>query len=163
MAPSKALPSQIYIPVFLRALLPRLTPSSATSPSHPHSPLTTTSPDRPKPPSNCLLSQTHVPPLNLRPLSDAPHLNLRPLSDPRPAPESTSPVRPSPRTWMRLAAPSRVRCTKGLRTGGGKKDAWRGTMRGRSPAFPTPAPGPEAATAAASAHRFMAEPGVSLE
>lgn len=64
-------------------------------------------------------------------------------------------VRPAPLTCMRLAAPIRVCCTKGLGTGGGKKDAWRGTMGGRSPAFPTPAPGTVAATAAASAHRLM--------
>lgn len=53
--------------------------------------------------------------------------------------------------------------TKGLGTGGGKKDAWRGTMGGRSPASPTPEPGTVAATAAASAHRFMMDPGARPE
>lgn len=102
-----------------------------------------------------------------------PPAGIRLRSGPRPPPGSASsqicaltgslPVADLALTWMRLAAPIRVCCTKGLGTGGGKKDAWRGTMGGRSPAFPTPAPGTVAATAAASAHRFMAEPRVGLD
>lgn len=200
MAPSQALPSQVCY-LFLEALLPTVTPPSATSVSHPH-PLLTTTLEELMAPSNRLLPQTHIPhsdapsPSDPRPrpgsaypfrlpsfdlslLSDSrpslgssssfrsrsPPLDGPSPSDPLPPPESDSPVTPSPLsgsllTWRRLAAPSRVCCTKGLGTGGGKKDAWRGTMGGRSPAFPTPAPGTEAATAAASAHLFMAEPGV---
>lgn len=66
-------------------------------------------------------------------------------------------------TCSRRAALILVCWTKGLGTGGGKKDAWRGTMGGRSPASPTPEPGTVAATAAASAHRFMTDPGARPE
>lgn len=66
-------------------------------------------------------------------------------------------------TCSRRAALILVCWTKGLGTGGGKKDAWRGTMGGRSPASPTPEPGTVAATAAASAHRFMMDPGARPE
>lgn len=162
-------------------LLLRLAPpTSNTSPSYPHSPQTTT-PRRSRPlPRICLLSQTHIPHLS--------HLAPPPLSDPLPSPGSASSFRPTslcgsassfgptsltcvclPRqthapplahalTWRHLAAPIPVCCTKGLGTGGGKKDAWRGTIGGRSPAFPMPAPGTVAATAAASAHWLIAQP-----
>lgn len=156
-------------------------PTPDTSPPYPHSPRTTA----PRPsgplPRTCLRSQTHIPHLS--------HLAPPPLSDPHPSPGSASSFRPTSLsgsassfgptsltcvrlhrqthapplahalTWRHLTAPIRVSCTKGLGTGGGKKDAWRGTIGGRSPAFPMPAPGTVAATAAASAHWLMAQPG----
>lgn len=125
-------------------------PQSLASQTHAllsHSPLTTTSPDGPKLPSDCLLSQTHVPPLNLRPLSDvphlnlrplsaAPHLNLRPLSDPRPAPGCASP-RPA-------VSAARRGCARaaGRRTSGGALWAAAAPRSRRPRQVPRPPPPP---------------------
>lgn len=129
MRPSTALSCQTYtghldLPQTLAPLGPPPSsdprPLQATSLLRPTTAADHLPPSDPRPPRPP--SSLRPTPLTWTPLRPRPPLR-RPLpSDPHP-PQTTSPVKPTPLTWTRLAEPICVCCTKGLGTGGGKKDA----------------------------------------